>query len=55
MKCVKWGAVAVVVAVGVLLFLNKDDVRRTIEMRQMLFGRQEPDALVLCPPGPLAQ
>jgi len=40
MKCVKWAAVAVVVTAGVLLFLNKDDLRRTIEMRQMLFGRR---------------
>ena len=38
MKYVKWIAVAIVVTGGVLLFLNKDDVRRTIQMRQMLWS-----------------
>jgi hypothetical protein len=37
MKYVKWIAVAIVVTAGVLLFLNRDDVRRTIQMRQMLW------------------
>jgi hypothetical protein len=35
MKCLKWVVVAGVVTVGVLLFLNKDDLRRTMAMRQM--------------------
>jgi hypothetical protein len=37
MKRLKWVAVAVVVTIGVLLFLNKDDVRRAMQMRQMLW------------------
>jgi hypothetical protein len=35
MKFVKWAAVAGVVAVCVVLYLGKDDMRRYLEMRQM--------------------
>lgn len=35
MKCVKWVAVAGIVAVCVLLFVGKDDMRRMRKMRQM--------------------
>jgi hypothetical protein len=35
MNCVKWAAIAGVVAVCVLLYLGKDDIRRMREMRQM--------------------
>jgi type IV secretory pathway VirB2 component (pilin) len=35
MNCVKWAAIAGVVAVCVLLYLGKDDFRRMREMRQM--------------------
>jgi len=38
MKWLKWIAIAIVVTVGVLLFLNKDDLRRTMQMRQMLWS-----------------
>jgi len=36
MKCLKWAAIAGIVSVCVLLFLGKDDIRRMLEMRQML-------------------
>jgi len=35
MNCVKWVAIAGVIAVCVLLYLGKDDIRRMREMRQM--------------------
>jgi len=35
MNCVKWVAIAGAIAVCVLLYLGKDDIRRMREMRQM--------------------
>jgi hypothetical protein len=35
MKVVKWGAIAGIVALAVLLYVGKDDLRRMREMRQM--------------------
>lgn len=35
MKCVKWAAIAGIVAVCVVLYLGKDDLRRMRDMRQM--------------------
>jgi type IV secretory pathway VirB2 component (pilin) len=35
MKFLKWVAIVGIVTVCVMLFLNKDDVRRAMQMRQM--------------------
>jgi hypothetical protein len=37
MKSLKWAATLGIVAVGVILFLNRDDVMRYQKMRQMLW------------------
>ena len=38
MKCVKWLTIGGFVAVCILLYMGKDDMRRMRQMRQMLLG-----------------
>ena len=42
MKSLKWAATLGIVAVCVILFLNRDDVMRYQKMRQMLYRSSPP-------------